>query len=98
MRTTESLFAEGINDFCNEIGTKRTYRDACPFVCFRGEANMHGRVASTKWIADDPFRPFALPKSKLNCIQHFSLCNYFGTRPFTALARALQVMPRGIRR
>jgi hypothetical protein len=24
MTTTESLFAEGINDFCNKIGTKRT--------------------------------------------------------------------------
>jgi hypothetical protein len=43
-----------------------------------------------------PVRPFVFPESVPTFLQphtqHFSLHNYFGTRPFTALARALQVM------
>jgi hypothetical protein len=40
MTATESLFFGTINDFCNKIGTKRIYRDACYFVRFRRKADM----------------------------------------------------------
>jgi hypothetical protein len=33
------------------FGTKRTYRDDLLFVRFRGEADIHGRVASTASVA-----------------------------------------------
>ena len=38
------------------IGTKWTYRDDLLFVRFRGEADMHGSVASTASAVIDPER------------------------------------------
>src|ERR1700750_2786056 len=40
MTTTESPFLKSINDFCNKIGTKLTYRTVDPFVRLRGKTDM----------------------------------------------------------
>jgi hypothetical protein len=37
-------------------GTKRAYRDDLLFVRFRGEADVHGYVASRGWVEIDPQR------------------------------------------
>jgi hypothetical protein len=36
----KAQFASPFEDFCNKIGTKRTYRDDLLFVRFRGKADM----------------------------------------------------------
>src|SRR5215831_2309352 len=38
IRATESLFARTINDFCNKIGTKRTFGDVSRLSAFEGKA------------------------------------------------------------
>src|SRR4029077_6815498 len=46
------------------FGTKRTYRDGCVFVCFRGEADERRCATSPASAADDPQRTWALSKSR----------------------------------
>ena len=45
--------ASFLGDFCNKIGTKRTYPDDLLLVRFRGEADMHRGSAWTASVADD---------------------------------------------
>jgi hypothetical protein len=40
MTATESLFAEAINDFCNKIGTKRTFRNVRYLVAIGCKADI----------------------------------------------------------
>ena len=48
--------ASFLGDFCNKIGTKRTYRDDLLVVRFRATAVRHARVASTASVVNDPSR------------------------------------------
>jgi hypothetical protein len=41
---------------CDAIGTKQTYRGACYFVRFWGEADMHDHVATTASVANQAQR------------------------------------------
>src|SRR5262249_50957711 len=50
MTATESLVFRTINDFCNKIGTKRTYRGKRAHVRFRREADMPRRRACGKTL------------------------------------------------
>jgi len=48
MTATESLFAEAINDFCNKIGTKRTFRDVRYPVAIGGKADIGQRLSNNR--------------------------------------------------
>jgi hypothetical protein len=56
MTATESLFFGTINDFCNKICTKRTYRDDLLFVRFQGEADMSRPRVAYRSGAYDPIQ------------------------------------------
>jgi hypothetical protein len=55
MTTTESLFAETINDFCNKIGTKRRKTNITRKSAVGGEADMRTVDPSIQSDANDPY-------------------------------------------